>query len=268
MAKNIDYYEIRSAPVSAANSPAWSAATTVLGLWAGVGAKRPADIQCPILDHRGQTGKPVRINGSMNWSTRKGISCRIFYRSTRPCTGPTRLGVIPARDTRGTGSDAPTRGQCRWSRTSMGRTPRKRAMAIPEAWYLPACEQYPRRVCHVQAPIYDYFNANSQPPWRGAWVRATRFSSIPTDQRATTLWYHDHTLGMTRLNVYAGPAGFYLIRGGPDDTVLDSRHRCGGRSSGPCSDVGEMPPAQPTMRSRSSFRTARSTLMARLFFPG
>src|SRR4029079_8874085 len=32
-----------------------------------------------------------------------------------------------------------------------------------------------------------------------------------------TLWYHDHTLGMTRQNVYAGPAGFYLIRGGPED---------------------------------------------------
>jgi spore coat protein A, manganese oxidase len=30
---------------------------------------------------------------------------------------------------------------------------------------------------------------------------------------------------MTRLNVYAGPAGFYIIRGGPagDDTVVDSR---------------------------------------------
>jgi FtsP/CotA-like multicopper oxidase with cupredoxin domain len=31
---------------------------------------------------------------------------------------------------------------------------------------------------------------------------------------------------MTRLNVYAGPAGFYVIRGGPagDDSVLDSRY--------------------------------------------
>jgi spore coat protein A len=36
-------------------------------------------------------------------------------------------------------------------------------------------------------------------------------------QPATTLWYHDHTLGMTRLNVYAGPAGFWLIRGGAFD---------------------------------------------------
>ncbi|MBU8878740.1 multicopper oxidase domain-containing protein [Bacillus sp. FJAT-29790] len=30
--------------------------------------------------------------------------------------------------------------------------------------------------------------------------------------RACTLWYHDHALGITRLNIYAGLAGFYLIR--------------------------------------------------------
>lgn len=32
------------------------------------------------------------------------------------------------------------------------------------------------------------------------------------DQPSATIWYHDHSLGMTRLNVYAGPAGFWLIR--------------------------------------------------------
>jgi FtsP/CotA-like multicopper oxidase with cupredoxin domain len=32
------------------------------------------------------------------------------------------------------------------------------------------------------------------------------------DQPAGTLWYHDHALGITRLNVYAGMAGFYLLR--------------------------------------------------------
>jgi spore coat protein A, manganese oxidase len=30
--------------------------------------------------------------------------------------------------------------------------------------------------------------------------------------RAAPLWYHDHTLGITRLNVYAGLVGFYIIR--------------------------------------------------------
>jgi spore coat protein A len=32
------------------------------------------------------------------------------------------------------------------------------------------------------------------------------------DQESATLWYHDHALGITRLNVYAGLAGFYLLR--------------------------------------------------------
>jgi spore coat protein A len=34
----------------------------------------------------------------------------------------------------------------------------------------------------------------------------------PNRQRAATLWYHDHALGITRLNVYMGLAGAYLIR--------------------------------------------------------
>ncbi len=34
----------------------------------------------------------------------------------------------------------------------------------------------------------------------------------PNSQEAATIWYHDHALGMTRLNVVGGMAGFYLIR--------------------------------------------------------
>ncbi|MGB0715180.1 MAG: multicopper oxidase domain-containing protein [Phycisphaerae bacterium] len=34
----------------------------------------------------------------------------------------------------------------------------------------------------------------------------------PNKQLPATLWYHDHALGQTRLNVYMGLAGFYLIR--------------------------------------------------------
>jgi FtsP/CotA-like multicopper oxidase with cupredoxin domain len=34
----------------------------------------------------------------------------------------------------------------------------------------------------------------------------------PNEQLPTTLWYHDHALGMTRLNVMSGLAGFYLLR--------------------------------------------------------
>jgi FtsP/CotA-like multicopper oxidase with cupredoxin domain len=36
--------------------------------------------------------------------------------------------------------------------------------------------------------------------------------NYPNGQQATTLWFHDHSLGITRINVYSGMAAFYLIR--------------------------------------------------------
>jgi FtsP/CotA-like multicopper oxidase with cupredoxin domain len=36
--------------------------------------------------------------------------------------------------------------------------------------------------------------------------------NYPNNQQSTTLWFHDHTLGVTRLNVYSGLAAFYFIR--------------------------------------------------------
>jgi len=46
-----------------------------------------------------------------------------------------------------------------------------------------------------------------------------RVYHYPNDQAAMMLWYHDHSLGTTRLNVYAGLAGFYSIRDGADDAL-------------------------------------------------
>lgn len=43
-------------------------------------------------------------------------------------------------------------------------------------------------------------------------------ATYDNDQPAATLWYHDHALGLTRLNVYAGLAGFYVLQ---DDNRLD-----------------------------------------------
>jgi FtsP/CotA-like multicopper oxidase with cupredoxin domain len=40
----------------------------------------------------------------------------------------------------------------------------------------------------------------------------------PNDQEPTTLFYHDHALGMTRLNVASGLAGFWIIKD-PNDPI-------------------------------------------------
>ncbi len=50
------------------------------------------------------------------------------------------------------------------------------------------------------------------------WV-AKKYVYDGSQQHAGMLWYHDHALGLTRLNVYAGLAGFFVIRD-DDDTGL------------------------------------------------
>jgi FtsP/CotA-like multicopper oxidase with cupredoxin domain len=41
----------------------------------------------------------------------------------------------------------------------------------------------------------------------------------PNEQEAATLWFHDHALGITRINVYAGVAAYYFLRDGFDTGV-------------------------------------------------
>ena len=48
----------------------------------------------------------------------------------------------------------------------------------------------------------------------------TKVYQYPNEQQATTLWYHDHALGITRLNVYAGlGGGLYLLRDDHEDSL-------------------------------------------------
>ena len=52
--------------------------------------------------------------------------------------------------------------------------------------------------------------------------------NYPNTQEATTLWFHDHALGTTRLNVYSGMAAFYLIRDGRDTGAANNPIRLPG----------------------------------------
>ena len=93
-----------------------------------------------------------------------------------------------------------------------------------EAWYLPAAINLPPGYA-TEGTWYNFFLGKAAANFGATWGPGFAVFQYPNDQRASTIWYHDHALGMTRLNVYAGPAGFYLLRGGPDgdQAVLDSR---------------------------------------------
>jgi FtsP/CotA-like multicopper oxidase with cupredoxin domain len=97
---------------------------------------------------------------------------------------------------------------------------------FPEAWFLPAAVNIPASYAR-KGRLFD--DATGSNPGNLGYADF-RYRN---DQPATTLWYHDHTLGMTRSNVYAGPAGFWLIRGGAFDGAT------GGTLPGPAPTAGQ-----------------------------
>jgi spore coat protein A, manganese oxidase len=58
------------------------------------------------------------------------------------------------------------------------------------------------------------------------------FYNYPMVQDAATIWYHDHALGKTRVNVVAGPAGYFWI----DDPAREAT--IGLPNTGDCSNAG------------------------------
>ncbi|HUL32284.1 MAG TPA: multicopper oxidase domain-containing protein [Candidatus Eisenbacteria bacterium] len=74
-----------------------------------------------------------------------------------------------------------------------------------------------------QVRIVTHLHGGKVPPhsdgypedWYVPGKSATYF--YPNQQDAAALWYHDHALGITRLNVYAGLAGNYFVRDAFED---------------------------------------------------
>ena len=90
----------------------------------------------------------------------------------------------------------------------------------PEAWYLPRANNIPATYA-TQGTLVNQYGRITNPASRPGVAEFI----YRNDQPSTTIWYHDHSLGMTRSNVYAGPAGFWLLRdpaapnGGEDGLV-------------------------------------------------
>jgi FtsP/CotA-like multicopper oxidase with cupredoxin domain len=116
-----------------------------------------------------------------------------------------------------------------------------------EAWYLPAAGNIPAEYA-TEGTWYNFFARKADSKFGVTWGPGFATFQYPNDNRASTIWYHDHALGMTRLNVYAGPAGFYILRGGPsgDKAVLDSRDGTVAVLPGPAPIEGDKFPPNKT----------------------
>lgn len=88
-----------------------------------------------------------------------------------------------------------------------------------------------RTVTHLHGANVDWQSDGHPEAWYTRDYRHTgpkfnkEIHEYTNHQPGTTMWYHDHAMALTRLNVYAGLAGFYLLRDALEE-----------RSNLPCGD--------------------------------
>jgi FtsP/CotA-like multicopper oxidase with cupredoxin domain len=248
--KNIDYYEIAVRQFEQQILPPGLPPTTVWGYGPRVAQGGPLIFNAPSLTIEAKHRTPVRIkwvnelredpldpgsaylphllpvDPTLHWANPpggpSGRDTRPQFASTPEAyTGPVPI-VTHVHGSAGVGDESD---------------------GYAEAWYLPQAGNIPAGFA-TEGTWYDFFGGKAAgkgflAPGMSEWEPGTAVFQYPNSQRASTIWYHDHTLGMTRLNVYAGPAGFFLIRGGPGDQVLDSRTGRPATLPGPAPAIGD-----------------------------
>jgi spore coat protein A len=101
-------------------------------------------------------------------------------------------------------------------RDASGRLLEKHALAVDHCLD-GADSDAPRTVVHLHGGHVAQAS-DGYPEWTLLPGEQTQYE-YPNEQRAATIWYHDHAMGITRLNVYMGLAGFYLIRDDEEEAL-------------------------------------------------
>jgi FtsP/CotA-like multicopper oxidase with cupredoxin domain len=227
--KNVDYYEISMKQITQQILPAGLPATTVWGYGAVKSASKGGLLlhNAPSLTIEANATTPVRVkwindlkdansnyrphllpvDPTLHWANPPGGTTGRDMRPTFTSTPGAYTGPVPMV--------THVHGAVGVADDSDG---------YAEAWYLPSAGNIPTGYA-TEGSWYNFFAGKAAAAYGVTWGPGFSTFQYPNKNRASTIWYHDHALGMTRLNVYAGPAGFYIIRGGPagDGAVLDTR---------------------------------------------
>jgi FtsP/CotA-like multicopper oxidase with cupredoxin domain len=227
--QNADYYEISMKQFTQQILPAGLPPTTVWGYGAVKAASKRGLLvhNAPSLTIEASWRRPVvvkwindlkdasgnylphllPVDPTLHWANPPGGEAErdtrpVFTSTPGPYTGPVPM-VTHVHGAVGVGDDSD---------------------GYAEAWFLPDAGNIPAGYA-TTGTWHDFFAGKASAAYGVTWGPGFATFRYPNENRASTIWYHDHTLGMTRVNVYAGPAGFYLIRGGPagDGAVLDTR---------------------------------------------
>ena len=272
--KPVDYYEISMRQISQQILPAGLPKTTVWG-YGGLAAQSNRGVlihNAPSLTIEASAGRTVRVkwinelvdaNGNylphllpvdptLHWANPPGGEMHRDHRphfdeTPGPYTGPVPI-VTHVHGAVGVGDESD---------------------GYAEAWYLAAAKDIPAGFAST-GTWYDFFAAKAAASYGATWGPGFATFQYPNQNRASTIWYHDHALGMTRLNVYAGPAGFYIVRGGPagDKTVLDGRTGLTAVLPGPAPREGDkFPPNKPYREIPIAIQDRAFNTDGSLFYP-
>ena len=272
--KPVDYYEISMRQISEQILPAGLPATTVWG-YGGKAAQSNRGLlvhHAPSLTIEAQYNRPVRVKWINELVEDNG-----HFRPHLLPVDPTLHWANPPGGVAG-----------RDSRPTFASTPGRYTGPVPivthlhgavgvgdesdgyaEAWFLAAADNIPTGFA-TTGTWRDFFAGKAASNLGVAWGPGFATFQYPNLGRAATLWYHDHTLGMTRLNVYAGPAGFYIIRGGPagDGAVRDSRTGLTASLPGPAPRDGDkFPPNKPYREIPIAIQDRSFNTDGSLFYP-
>jgi FtsP/CotA-like multicopper oxidase with cupredoxin domain len=155
----------------------------------GCGGANEAPGACGFIPHL------LPIDRSLHWANPEQL----------PCTDPGKTQDCRPSSANGTILQDPYTGPVPIVTHVHGAHVGPESDGYPEAWWLPNANNIPAGYSTTGTLVNQYPTPTNNAAGVGSF-------SYLNDQPSTTLWYHDHTLGMTRNNVYAGPAGFWLLR--------------------------------------------------------
>jgi spore coat protein A, manganese oxidase len=207
----IDYYEIAVRQFQQQILPAGLPVTTV---WSYGSVNHAGSFNYPAFSIEARVNRPVRVK----WiNDLKDPGTGVFFPHILPIDQTLHWANPPQDCIDMMGPRTDCRGQEQGAYTGPvpivthlhGAHVDPESDGYPEAWTLPAATNIPGGYATRGTHFGQIAGAPDEP--------GVALYQYRNDQKATTLWFHDHSLGMTRANVYAGPAGFYLLRGGLSD---------------------------------------------------
>jgi bilirubin oxidase len=211
----LDYYEIGMRQFAQQILPAGRPATQVFGFGA---VSKSSTFHYPSYTIEARVDRPVRVKWLNQLVTSTGLFRPHLFTVDPTLHWANPPGGNSGRDSRPEFSSTPPpyRGPVPEVIHLHGAHVTEESDGYPEAWFLPVARNIPSSYARVGS-FYDRFRAEARDRYGVNWDPGTATFQYRNDQRATALWYHSHALGVTRLNIYAGLAGQYLLRGGAND---------------------------------------------------